>query len=165
LRTGTDGSVHIAWWTGVTGEAGVWYARSDDGGATWQPQPIAIGEESTPAHVQLALGPDNEVVLGWDDGLGARPTVTLRVSADGGRSFRSPHILSDPGLAATFPVLGIAGDSVVVAWTQVTDAAHRAMLAERPDMKDPMARMPLPRVGQQEVVVRSAALEALLSAP
>ena len=115
-----------------------------------------------PAHVQLAIDRQGAVLLAWDDGLGERPIVTLRASPDGGASFLAPHVLSDPSLAATYPVLGIAGDSVVVAWTQVADAAHRAMLAERPDMDDPASRMPLPRVGQQEVVVRKAALEALL---
>jgi len=162
LRTGPDGTVHIAWWTGVTGEAGVWYARSTDGGSTWQEQPIAIGAQSMPAHVQLVIGEAGVVLLAWDDGLGERPTITLRASRDGGDTFLPAHVLSDPALAATYPVLGIAADSVVVAWTQVADAAHRAMLAERPDMNDPASRMPLPRVGQQEVVVRKAALEALL---
>jgi hypothetical protein len=157
--------VHIAWWTGLRGEAGVWYARSDDDGASWQAQPIAIGEQSTPAHVQLALGTDGAVLVAWDDGLEARPTVTLRASRDGGRSFLSAHVLSDPSVAATFPVLGIAGDSVVVAWTQVADSTHRAMMAARPDMSDAHAKMALPRVGQQEVVVRRASLGALLAGP
>lgn len=163
LRTAADSSVHIAWWTGVAGEAGVWYARSDDAGATWNAQPIAVGEQSTPAHVQLAIGADGAVILVWDDGLGTRPTVMLRASRDGGRTFLPAHVLSDEALAATYPVLGIAGDSIVVAWTQVADAAHRAMLAERPDMHDSTARMPLPRVGQQEVVVRKAALARLVA--
>jgi hypothetical protein len=164
LRTAADGSVHIAWWTGVPGEAGVWYARSDDDGATWQAQPIAIGETSTPAHVQLALGSNGVVLLAWDDGLGATPTVRLRASRDGGQTFLKAHQLSDATVAGTYPVLGIAGDSVVVAWTQVSDAAHRDMMAHRPDMSDTSARMPLPRVGQQEVVVRKASLTRLLAA-
>lgn len=165
LRTASDGSVHVAWWTGVAGEAGVWYARSDDGGITWQAQPIAIGARSTPAHVQLAIGSADQVVVVWDDGIGVRPTVTLRASGDGGGSFGKAHVLSEPTVAATYPVLGIAGDTVVVAWTQVADAAHRAAMAARPDMHDPAARMPLPRVGQQQVVVRQAALSALLPGP
>jgi hypothetical protein len=163
LKSAADGSLHMAWWTGVTGEAGVWYARSDDDGATWSAQPIAIGESSTPAHVQLTIGTAGVVLLAWDDGLGARPTIMLRASRDGGRTFFAAHQLSDSSVAATYPVLGIAGDSVVVAWSQVADEAHRTMLAERPDMDDPNARMPLPRVGQQEVVLRRASLAALIA--
>lgn len=162
LKVGGDGVVHISWWTGVKGEAGVWYASSSDRGTTWTSQPIAIGEESLPAHAQVALGDNGLVLVSWDDGLGARPVVKLRVSTDGGASFGRAMQLSDPAVAATFPVLALAGDSVLVAWTQVSDSVHRAMLADRPDMSHHDARMPLPRVGQQEVVVRKAALSQLI---
>lgn len=164
LKVGADGVVHISWWTGVKGEAGVWYARSTDRGSTWASQPIAIGDESLPAHAQVALGDSGLVLVAWDDGLGARPVIKLRVSTDGGDNFGTTLELSDPTVAATFPVLTLAGDSVLVAWTQVSDSVHRATLAERPDMSHHDARMPLPRVGQQEVVVRKAALSALLGA-
>lgn len=162
LKVGGDGTIHIAWWTGKAGEAGVWYARSTDGAVTWHAQPIAIGDRSTPAHVQLALVEDRGVLVAWDDGLGARPTVMLRASSDGGVTFDSPFVLSEPGVAATFPVIAVDRDSLTVAWSQVTDSAHRAMLAARPDMSDPSARMALPRVGQQEVMVRRAAVAGLI---
>ena len=162
LRVGSDGIVHIAWWTGKTGEAGVWYARSTDRGSSWQAQPIATGDRSMPAHVQLALTGTGGVLVTWDDGIGERPTVRLRASADNGMSFGSPLTLSDPAMAATYPVVALAGDSVAVAWTQVADSAHRALLAARSDMSDPSARMALPRVGQQEVMVRMAALADIL---
>lgn len=163
LKTDANGDIHIAWWTGVENEAGVWYAVSRDGGQTWQPQPIAVGRQSIPAHVQMALGADGTIVLAWDDGLGSLPTVTLRASRDGGETFGPAFVLSEQGIAATYPVIGLAGDSVVVAWTQVADSAYRAMVAERPDMKDPSAKMALPRVGQQEVVMRKASLAAVLA--
>lgn len=161
LKVGADGTVHISWWTGVEGEAGVWYARSSDRGLTWQSQPIAIGEQSLPAHAQVALGDGGLVLVAWDDGLGQRPVIKLRASTDGGASFGDTWRLSDPDVAATFPVLALAGDSAMVAWTQVSDSVHRAMMAERPDMSHHDARMPLPRVGQQEVMIRKAALTDL----
>ena len=161
LKVDSDGTVHIAWWTGKPGSAGIWYARSHDGGATWAAQPIAVGETSMPAHVQLAIE-DALVVLAWDDGLGERPVVTLRASVDGGATFGAPQPVSDPSVAATFPVVGLVGDSVTVAWTEVADSTYRAMLAARPDMTDPSARMALPRVGQQEVMTRRVARSALV---
>lgn len=163
LKVGPDGVVHIAWWTGKSGEAGVWYARSTDRGTSWQAQPIAVGARSMPAHVQLALTGGGGVLVAWDDGLGERPTVRLRASADNGASFGSALTLSDPTMAATYPVVALAGDSVAVAWSQVSDSTHRAMLAARPDMANPGARMTLPRVGQQEVMVRTAAVADLLA--
>lgn len=162
LKVAGDGTAHIAWWTGKPGEAGVWHARSTDGAVTWEAQPIAIAERSTPAHVQLVLGPDATVFIAWDDGHGATPAVLVSTSSDGGASFAPAMRLSELGRAATFPVLALAGDSLSVAWSQVADSAHRAALAARPDMRDPESRMPLPRVGQQEVMVRKAAIAELL---
>ncbi|HVX88266.1 MAG TPA: sialidase family protein [Gemmatimonadales bacterium] len=158
MALGSDGTVHIAWWTGKAGDAGVWYARSTDGGRSFVPTAIAVGASSRPAHVALALTPAGQVVLAWDDGLGAHPVVKLRRSPDGGRTWLAAQELSDPAAAGTFPVLALIGDSVAVAWSQQsTEAAEHAAHA-MPDMKDPAARMPLPRVGQQEVYLRVAAL-------
>ncbi len=161
LRTGADGSVHIAWWTGKDGAAGVWYARSVDGGTTWESQPIDTASRAAPAHVQMQLGSDGRVVVGWDDGLGSRPRVLVRASRDGGAHFGPVTEASDPSVAATFPVLGLLGDSLIVAWSQTSDAAYRAEMAARPDMSKPGSRMALPRVGQQEVLARRGAIAAL----
>jgi hypothetical protein len=161
MRVGADGAVHIAWWTGKGGEAGVWYARSNDHGTTWQAQPIDTAARSAPAHVQLALSSEGTVVVVWDDGKSARPGILLRASTDGGEHFGRLLTLSDGQTAASYPVLAIHGDSLTVAWSQTADSAYRAMMAARPDMKDPTAKMGLPRVGQQEVVARQMALRGL----
>jgi hypothetical protein len=103
--------------------------------------------------VQLAVAGEG-IYLAWDDGLSAIPRVLLRRSTNGGRTFGAEELLSDPGVAASFPVLAVQGDSVAVAWSQTTAAEHRAKLASMIDMKDPKAVMPLPRVGQSEILVR-----------
>ena len=161
MRVGTDGAVHIAWWTGKAGAAGVWYARSSDRGATWRAQPIDTAQRSAPAHVQLALSDGGTVVVVWDDGKNARPGILLRASSDGGVAFGRVVTLSDGQTAAAYPVLAVHGDSLTVAWAQTADSAYRAMMAARPDMKDPNAKMGLPRVGQQEVVARAMAIAEL----
>jgi hypothetical protein len=158
LEVDSKGRVHVAWWTGKEGEAGVYYARSDDGAATFTAQPIAIGDRARPAHVQLALAPAGGVYLAWDDGLSDIPRVLMRRSNDGGRSFGPEGVLSDPGVAATFPVLAVYGDSVAVAWSQTTAAEHRALLASKVDMSDPKAVQLLPRVGQSEILLRAGRL-------
>ena len=157
LEVDATGSVHVAWWTGKEGEAGVYYAKSADGARTFTAQPMAIGERARPAHVQLAVAGES-VYLAWDDGLSEMPRVLLRRSSDGGESFRAEELLSEPGVAASFPVLVVHGDSVAVAWSQTTAAEHQAKLASMIDMKDPEAVMPLPRVGQSEILVRVGAI-------
>ena len=155
LRVDPRGVLHVGWWTGKEGEAGVYYARSDDGGRTFTAQPIDVGERATPAHVQLALAPSGAVYVAWDDGLGEMPRVLLRRSADAGRTFGAIEPLSDPEAAASFPVLAVYGDSLAVAWSQSTAAEHREKLAAQVDMRDPKAVMQLPRVGQSEILVRA----------
>lgn len=157
LEVDAKGDVHVAWWTGKEGEAGVYYARSSDGGRRFVAQPIATGEKARPAHVQLAVSGER-VYLAWDDGLGEMPRVLLRRSADGGKRFSPEELLSDQGVAASFPVLALYGDSVAVAWSQTTAAEHRRKLASMVDMKDPKAVMPLPRVGQSEILMRTGAI-------
>ena len=157
LEADAKGAVHVAWWTGKEGEAGVYYARSTDGARTFVAQPIATGERARPAHVQLAVSGER-VYLAWDDGLGAIPRVLLRRSIDEGASFGNESLLSDPDVAASFPVLAVHHDSVAVAWSQTTAAEHRARLAAMVDMKDPKAVMPLPRVGQSEILMRVGAI-------
>ena len=155
LKVDAKGVVHIGWWTGTDGEAGVYYARSDDGAHTFSSQAIAVGKRARPAHVQVALAGNGRVFMAWDDGLSEMPRVLVRRSPDGGRSFGSTEVLSDPETAASYPVLAVYGDSVAVAWSQTTVAEHRAKLAAQIDMKDPKAVMPLPRVGQSEILVRA----------
>lgn len=157
LKVDAGGRVHIAWWTGKPGEAGVWYATSSDKGQTWTAQAMATAERSVPAHVQLALAGERKVVVTWDDGHSETPRILLRRSADGGRSFAAVEQVSGEG-AAQFPVVATVGDSVLVAWKQQTLAAHREELAKRVDMRDPKAVMGLPRVGQAEIYLRRSAL-------
>ena len=161
MRVDRTGIVHIAWWTGREGAAGVWYARSRDGGASWTPAAIDTASKSAPAHVQLAITDAGGVLIAWDDGKASLPGILVRASADGGDTFAATVRMSDAGAAAAFPVLGVHHDSVTIAWSQTADAAYREAVAARPDMKNPGARMGLPRVGQQEVLARTVAVRAL----
>ncbi len=158
MRVDGRGAVHIAWWTGKSGEAGVFYARSSDGGRSFEAQPVAVNDRSQPAHVQLALSPAGSVLVAWDDGHGEMPGVLVRRSSDGGKSFGEPSLVSDRGVAAGYPVLAVYGDSVAVAWSQTTAAEHRAKLAARAEKPGSKAPMPLPRVGQSEILMRAARL-------
>lgn len=167
LKVDQAGAVHIAWWTGKAGEAGVWYGVSKDGGATWAATPIDTGARSSPAHVQLALSGTQGVVVAWDDGKSTLPRILLRASADGGASFGSTVLVSDARSgAATFPVLAVDRDSLTIAWSQKPDSSYRAELAHREAMQtDKTMKMGLPRVGQQEVLMRRVAVSALPTGP
>lgn len=154
MKLDRTGTLHVAWWTGKPGEAGVYYARSSDGGRTFEAQPMAVAKSATPAHVQLALLDSGKVAVAWDDGHSAMPRILLRVSRDRGSSFGQALQLSDEGAAASYPVLGAFGDSLAVAWTQRGAEAHHQEREEAASMRDKKTPQGLPRVGQAEILLR-----------
>jgi hypothetical protein len=153
------GALHVTWWTGKEGNAGVFYAKSVDGARTFgEPVALGVAQFSRPSHVQLALAPDNRVVVAWDDGTKQTPQVVVRVSHDGGATFDAATLLSVAGRSATFPVLAIAGDSLAVAWSEESAEAAKAEAAATPNMKDPKAAQGLHAVGNAQVLVRRGTL-------
>ena len=149
--------VHIAWWTGKPGYAGVFYARSDDGVAFAAPVTMASAPASRPSHVQMALR-DSTVLVTWDDGFSPRPFISLRVSRDGGRHFGDVLTVSDPGVVAAFPVVTFVASGVRVTWVQDSPTGHDHAQARAPDMRDPNAVKGLTPVGTGQVIARELIL-------
>jgi hypothetical protein len=157
LQVDDEGRVHIAWWSGKQGAAGVWYAQSGDGARSFStPTPLGVAEFSRPAHVQLALGGQERIVAAWDDGTLATPRIVVRVSKNGGEKWSGPATLSDSGRAAGFPVVAAAKERMAVAWSEksAASAAHES----HAKMATPHA-MPLGTVGESRVIVRRGTLE------
>jgi hypothetical protein len=147
--------VHVAWWTGVPGSPGVRYARSINGGKTFSlPTYLDVAAFSRPAHVQLALARGGHVFVVWDQGTTAVPRIAIAMSADAGRHFRPALVLSETGRVASFPVIGVTGDSIAVAWSEESTASAKAQAAAQPDMRDPSSKMGLHPVGDAVVMLR-----------
>jgi hypothetical protein len=150
--------LNIAWWTGKEGMAGVYYARSADAGRTWS-TPVALGtaQFSRPSHVQLAVAPSGKIIVAWDDGTLKTPQIVVRVSQDGGETFGGTQHVSEPGRFAEFPVLGIAGTRVTIAWSEQSAEAVAKMAPEM----DHNSKAPkgLHAIGESKVMVRSGALD------
>lgn len=166
LAVDAAGTLHAAWWTGKPGAAGVFYTRSMDGAATFaDATPLGVASASQPAHVQLAVmegtpGSAARVLAAWDDGTRRVPQVMLRSSADGGATFGEALSVSENGPAASFPVLAVDAQraTVMVAWSQQAPETATKAAASRPNMRDPKAVMPLPSVGQTQVLLRTGTL-------
>ena len=166
LQVDARGVVHAAWWTGKEGAAGVFHARSTDGGRTFAPATaIGVAERSRPAHVQVAVvaAPGDtgapRVIVAWDDGTVRTPQVRMRVSRDGGATFSDAATISDGDGAATYPVLAVDGRRLSVAWSAESAAHLEHEMAHKPDMKQRGARMGLPTVGERSVMVREGIVE------
>jgi hypothetical protein len=149
--------VHIAWWTGAPGRAGVHYARADDGQHFGRVVAIATAPASRPSHPQLVVDAARVVVV-WDDGFTPRPDVRLRVSTDDGRSFGPTRVLSAAERVAMFPVVAPMGSAFRVLWTEDTPEAHDHAEAHKPDMRAPGATKGLTPVGTGRIVSRTVTL-------
>jgi hypothetical protein len=159
LAVDSNERLHVTWWSGKEGAAGVFYARSDDGGKSFtNVTPLGTEEFSQPAHVQLAIGDSGTVAVAWDDGTLQTPRIALRVSRDGGGRFAPLRYISAEGRAASFPVLAMNGSELTVAWTEQSADYARTVATARPNMKDPHASMGLEKVGESQVLVRSGEL-------
>jgi len=117
IAASAAGTLHVAWWTGKDGGAGVRIASSRDGGASWgAPVELRIAQYSQPSHVQVALGRGGDVYVAWEDGTAATPAVLLAVSHDDGRSFAAPVPLSDGDVGVGHPVLAFTGAALELMW-------------------------------------------------
>jgi hypothetical protein len=161
LQVDPQRRLHVAWWTGAERKAGVYYARSADGGQTFDSAvALRTANFSRPSHAQLALDGDSLVVVAWEDGTAAVPQVVMRVSRDGGRTFGAAQRVSTSERAAGFPVLALSRRGVTIAWSeqspeQAVRAEHEMMAMER----DTTAVMGLHAVGAAQVVVRRGRIE------
>ena len=159
LQVDSTGVVHVAWWTGKEGDAGVYYARSTEGARTFSPRvPLGVAEFSRPAHVQLALTAPKIVAVTWDDGTKQVPNVLLRVSRDGGESFAPAVEVSAPGQKAGFPVIAAIGNRIMVAWSQQAPAAVPQAIKSHKS-HGAASTATLHAVGDAQVLVRRGTLQ------
>jgi hypothetical protein len=152
------GHLHVAWWTGKSGAAGVWYARSADRVETFgAPVALGVSETSRPAHVQLAARPGGGLLAVWDDGTTGSPTILLRRTGVDGASFGPAQVLSQPGGSVANPVIAIHGGRVAVAWTELP-AAPPATATTPAAKAGHMAHRGIRAIGRGRIVLREATL-------
>lgn len=106
LSTETTGDMAIAGlgshtdavWVDKTSDADateVRYARSADGGASFQPSvTFASPKVGYPRHVAVARGPNGKVAIGWTTRQGSWSALRVRVSSDGGATFGPRFVLA-----------------------------------------------------------------------
>lgn len=123
LVADASGTLHVAWWTGKEGAAGVRYARTPAGGGAFgAPVALKTGPLSRASHVQLAVAQTDtpeksQVAVVWDDGMLEEPRVAIARSSNSGESFSEVEYLSEETGSAHYPTTAVADDgALVVAW-------------------------------------------------
>jgi hypothetical protein len=125
LATGLDGVLHLAWADTSDGGWNVYYARSDDGGATFG-APIAV--DATPpgaarGRPALTVGPAGAVYVAWEDQRDGHWDIYVARSDDG-EAFSTPVRVNDDATSAVqvWPALAAGSDgSVHLAWQDNRD--------------------------------------------
>lgn len=117
LAIDSSGGTHVAWFSGVPGAAGVYYARAAATGAFETPVRL-VGAITLPAaHPRVAAFPHGSAVVVWDVGPDGRPALHVAHIASGGRLVSSLSVPASGG--ADHPeVAALADGRVVVAWTE-----------------------------------------------
>lgn len=111
LVTGEDGAVHIAWYTGQPGRAGLYHAVSHDGGATFgSPMPVLAAEALPPSQIALAPTTRGALLIAWEDR--RHPERKIRTALLHGGRFTEARAT----LAGATPDLAHAHGTTALAW-------------------------------------------------
>jgi hypothetical protein len=123
VRSGTHGL--LVWQDTRTDHDRIYAVASADGGMTWSAPArvdhIPEGSTTDASSAAVALGPDGEAVVAWQDGRNGREDVFTAHSRDGGRTWGQEDMrldMDEPGTAVSrSPSISRAKDGrIAVAW-------------------------------------------------
>lgn len=93
----------------------VWFMRSTDGGATWQPR-VHITDDTTRQEQPMVAAAGNSVHVCWYDGRPETSGIYYRRSSDNGASWSMEQCLTDSTHGSDHPAIAAAGANVHVAF-------------------------------------------------
>lgn len=132
VAAGSD--VRVAWFTAAVDSGRVYLARSSDAGATFEP-PIRIDDGRPIGRVGTLALSGARTLVSWLEAVGAGEGAEVRarvVDAAGRTSASVPIGTSSVARASGFPVLALAGDRIIVAWTDPDESRVRVAMASAP---------------------------------
>lgn len=108
-------NVHVVWRDDRDGNREIYYKRSADGGATWEPDVRLTNTPVTSDNPSIASSGSNIHIV-WDEG----PIYYIR-STDNGTTWGSPVQLSTGSGASDHPSVAVSDTSVHVVWQDNRD--------------------------------------------
>jgi BNR repeat-like domain len=116
-RRGASERLHALVWTGQTGQRGVHYMSSLDGGSDWT-HGTRFGSEFAQRADLTARG--EELVAVWDDIAGQNGAVFMSRSKNSGAEWSKPMKLSAERASAIYPRVVATNASFLVLWTETS---------------------------------------------
>lgn len=118
LAIDAHGSRHLAWFTGATGKAGLWYRRID---GTKAGTAMSFGNsEHQPGHASLLVD-GNHVFLAWQEYDGQALRIQVMHSSDRGDHWSAPATQARTAHAADYPQLLAGRGKVWLVWNTLDE--------------------------------------------
>ncbi len=118
LAIDTQGSRHLAWFTGAAGKAGLWYRRID-GVQAGTAMPFGDVERQ-PGHASLLVD-GNSVFLAWQEYDGKALRIQTMISRDRGAHWSTAETQATTAHAADYPQLIRGQGKVWLAWNSADE--------------------------------------------
>lgn len=112
-------NVYVAWTDFAVGIGDIFFLRSTDGGATFEPVKNLTNNSTPSLFPQLAVDGDNMYVV-WQEASASNVEILFRRSTDGGVTFEATKNLSNNAGFSMFPQLVVSDGNVYVAWEDDT---------------------------------------------
>ena len=108
-------NVFIAWEDDTPGNIEIYFIKSADGGATWQPAKRLTNNTGDSCNPALAISGSN-LFLVWENETPGNNEIYFRKSLDDGATWQPAKKLTNKTLRSTSPALAVSGANVCVVW-------------------------------------------------
>lgn len=123
-------TVHVVWGDHRDGQqAEIYYRRSLDVGATWQPE-VRLSDVPHESWVPAVASSGRDVYVGWVDTKDGNEEEYIRASHDGGVTWGPSVRLTDHRANSWASSIAVSGQTVHVAWFDQRDALMHPLDAE-----------------------------------
>jgi len=114
------GKFHVAWYTQGSKRSGLFYANSSNQGLSYS-KPSRIGAEGANVSRSYLLASGQQVWLAWKEFDGTHSLVYIKESADDGKTWGLPQVISKTNGYSDHPLLVNQGDTVFLSWLTRAD--------------------------------------------
>jgi len=124
------GTFHVAWYTQGSKRSGVFYANSSNQGLRYS-KPSRVGSESANVSRPYLLALGQQVWLIWKEFDGTHSLVYMKQSADDGKTWSIPQMISKTSGYSDHPLLINQGSTVFLSWLTRLDGYQLIEIGQR----------------------------------
>ena len=125
-----SGKLHVAWYTQGGKRSGVFYANSSNQGLSYS-KPARIGAEGANVSRPYLLALGQQVWLTWKEFDGTYSLVYMKQSADDGKTWSAPQLISKTNGYSDHPLLVNKRDAVFLSWLTRNDGYQLIKLGQQ----------------------------------